>query len=110
MSEKYQKRYRIPSARMQNWDYGWNAPYFITICTQNRACYFGEIVDGKMELSELGKIAHQYWLEIPTHFPFVHLGAFVVMPNMCMGLLSLINRMMDEMKCIKFPWTTYATW
>jgi REP element-mobilizing transposase RayT len=74
---------------MQNWDYGWNAPYFITNCTQNRACYFGEIIDGKMELSELGKIAHQYWMELPTHFPFVHLGAFVVMPNHVHGVIVI---------------------
>ena len=31
---------------MQNWDYRWNASYFVTICTRNRQHYFGEIVDG----------------------------------------------------------------
>jgi len=35
MSDKFQNRYRIPSARLQNWDYGSNAAYFITICTQH---------------------------------------------------------------------------
>jgi len=29
--EKYQNKYRIPSARMQNWDYGANGAHFIII-------------------------------------------------------------------------------
>lgn len=56
MNEKFFNRFRIPSARLQYWDYGWNASYFITICTQKRTCYFGKIIDGRMELSEIGKI------------------------------------------------------
>jgi len=54
MSEKFQDKYRIPSARLQNWDYGWNAAYFITICTAGQDCIFGKILDGKMILSNLG--------------------------------------------------------
>ena len=45
MTNKYQNKYRISSTRLQNWDYGWNAPYFVTICTQNREYYFGDIVE-----------------------------------------------------------------
>jgi len=55
--DKFQNKYRISSARLQSWDYGWNAAYFITICTANRGCYFGNIVDAKMELTEIGEIA-----------------------------------------------------
>jgi len=44
-SEKFRNRYRISSARSQWWDYGNNATYFVTICTANRECYFGEIVN-----------------------------------------------------------------
>jgi hypothetical protein len=67
------------SARLQKWDYGSNAAYFITICTQNREHYFGEIENNKMQLSEIGKMANKYWFEIPEHFPFVKLDAFIVM-------------------------------
>jgi len=28
MAGKYQDKYRIPSARLPNWDYGWNAVYY----------------------------------------------------------------------------------
>jgi hypothetical protein len=48
MSDKFQNKYRIPSARLRNWDYGFNAIYFVTICTQNRKHYFGKIENGVM--------------------------------------------------------------
>ena len=37
----YKNKYRIPSARVPWWDYGANGRYFVTICTQNRECFFG---------------------------------------------------------------------
>jgi REP element-mobilizing transposase RayT len=41
--KKYLNKYRIPSARLPNWDYGQPALYFITICTHKRIRYFGTI-------------------------------------------------------------------
>jgi REP element-mobilizing transposase RayT len=89
MPDKFQNKYRIPSARLQTWDYGSNGLYFITICTQNREHYFGEIQNGKMILSEIGILANKYWNEIPEHFPFVILDAFVVMPNHVHGIIII---------------------
>ena len=83
MSEKYKNKYRIKSARMPNWDYGSNGMYFITICTQNRKCFFGEIYDGKMQLNNIGKIVNTEWLktfELRTDMN-LQMGEFVVMPN-----------------------------
>lgn len=90
--DKFKNKYRIPSARLKNWDYGSNGAYFITICTQNREHFFGEIADGKMQLNQLGQLAEKYWLEIPQHFSFIELGNFVVMPNHTHGIL-IINKM-----------------
>jgi REP element-mobilizing transposase RayT len=87
MPDKFRNKYRISSARLKNWDYGSDALYFVTICTQNREHYFGEIADGKMQLSETGKMANRFWFEIPNHFPFVQLGEFVVMPNHIHGII-----------------------
>ncbi len=87
--KKYQNKYRIDTTRAQWWNYGWNGAYFITICTKNREHFFGEIVDGKMNLSPLGVIADILWHEIPHHAPFVELGDFVVMPDHIHGILIL---------------------
>ena len=78
MSDKFQDIYRIPSARAAWWDYRNDAAYFVTICTAGREQYFGEIANGNMHLSEIGQIAHQNWIEIPKHFPFIKLDVFVV--------------------------------
>lgn len=94
MQNKFKNKYRIPSTRLQTWDYSKNGAYFITICTQNREHFFGNIQNGMMQLSEIGKLAERYWLEIPEHFPFVELGNFVVMPNHFHGIL-IINKIDD---------------
>ena len=95
MAEKFRNKYRIASTRLQNWDYGWNAPYFVTICTINREWFFGDIVVTRqcpvstMHLSEIGNLAEKYWNEIPVHFPFVELGEFIVMPNHVHGIIII---------------------
>ncbi|CAH0997069.1 hypothetical protein EMA8858_03206 [Emticicia aquatica] len=89
MADKFQNKYRIPSARHPNWDYCTNGAYFITICTKNRQYFLGECEKGKMKLSTVGAIVQGFWYEIPKHFPFVELGEFVVMPNHIHGVLIL---------------------
>lgn len=100
MSDKFQNKYRIESARLKNWNYGWNASYFVTICTQGRVCFFGNVVDGKdalscVSLSPIGEIANNCWMQIPEHFPFVKLGPHVVMPNHVHGIV-VIDKPEDE--------------
>ena len=89
MTEKFRGRYRIASTRMQNWDYGKNGCYFITICTFKRKNYFGDINAGIMNLTEIGEMAVRFWTDIPKHFPFVVLDAFVVMPDHIHGVLII---------------------
>jgi len=86
---KFQNKYRISSTRLPHWDYRWAGAYFITICTQNREHYFGEITNGKMILSHTGVIADILWHQIPYHTRHVELGEFVVMPNHVHGILII---------------------
>lgn len=88
---KFKNTYRIESARLQNWDYGSNGAYFITICTKNRVCFFGEGLHEKIQLNEIGFIAEKIWFEIPKHFSNVELDRFVVMPNHIHGII-IINK------------------
>lgn len=83
MSEKFQNKYRIPSARWQHWDYGSQGAYFITICTKNREHFFGSVKDGEMILNELGLIVKNEWIKTIEKRPDMNLelGEFVVMPN-----------------------------
>ena len=87
--EKYKNKYRIASSRASWWNYSWNAAYFITICTQNRVHYFGEIINQKMQLSSVGILADVFWHEIKNHSKNIELDAFVVMPNHIHGILII---------------------
>ncbi len=78
------------SIRLKGYDYAHPGAYFITICTHDRACLFGEIADGEMILNEAGRIVEKCWREIPMHFPHVALDEFVVMPNHVHGILFII--------------------
>lgn len=101
---KFQNKYRIESIRWQNWDYRNAGAYFITICTKDRLCYFGEIEDGAAQLSDAGQVAEKYWMEIPEHFKNVQLGAFVVMPNHVHGIL-ILSDVVGTLQC-NVPTTT----
>ena len=79
------------SFRKKNWNYRTSGNYFITICTRNKIPYFGENKNGNIILSEIGKIAQDYWLQIPKHFPKISLGEFIVMPNHIHGILMVNN-------------------
>ncbi len=92
MSSLFQNKYRIPSARLQTWNYSNEGMYFITICTLNRENYFGEITDnGKIQLSELGKIAEIQWMKTIDLRPDMNLelGECVVMPNHFHGIIMI---------------------
>lgn len=89
MAEKFRNKYRVSSARLQNWDNGSNGAYFITICTKEMQHFFGEVVDKKMILNSVGVLAEEYWIEILKQFPYVELGNFQIMPNHMHGILII---------------------
>jgi putative transposase len=82
-------KHRRRSIRLKNYDYSNPGYYFVTVCTENRKCLFGEIHDGKIELNPLGKMIQTIWMELPKHFPTVGLDTFVVMPNHLHGIIAL---------------------
>jgi len=85
------QKYRRHSIRLKDYDYSKPGAYFITICTKDRKCLFGEIKDNQMFLNEFGEIAKDVWLEIPNHFPNVELDEFVIMPNHIHGIIIIQN-------------------
>lgn len=75
--------------RMPDFNYSHPGAYFVTICTCDRQCWFGNIADGAMRLNEWGEIVRNSWDELPDHFPNVELDQFVVMPNHVHGIIVL---------------------
>ncbi len=88
----YSKKPLKKSIRLKGYDYSQPNKYFVTMCTQNRALLFGDIIDGKMVLNEMGRIAQQCWYDIPLHFPHVKLDEFIIMPNHIHGIIVIVER------------------
>lgn len=98
MSEKYYGKYRSESARLQTWDYGKYAANFITICTQDRIHFFGEIKNGQMQYSPPGAIAFVLWNQIKNHAKNGEFGKVVIKPNHVHGILILNGNELYAMK------------
>ncbi|ODG99581.1 transposase [Nostoc sp. KVJ20] len=90
------------SIRLKDYDYTQEGAYFITICTKNRQCIFGDIKQGEMKFNLLGTIACDCWQEIPQHFPHIQLDIFVIMPNHIHGILWIHNTITSENELRKY--------
>jgi len=77
------------SIRLKGYDYTQAGAYFVTVVTYHRDCLFGKIENEIMTLNDLGKIADECWRAIPEHFPFVELGAHIIMPNHLHGIVVI---------------------
>ena len=90
--ETNQNKHRRRSIRLQFYDYSASGAYFVTVCTQERRCLFGDAVDGVVQLNDAGRAVERTWLAIPRHFPHIDLDAFVVMPNHVHGVIIIGDR------------------
>jgi REP element-mobilizing transposase RayT len=77
------------SIRLRDFDYSQSAWYFVTICTHERQCLLGEVVDGQMTINACGQIINDAWAELPAKFSTVKTHDFVVMPNHIHGVIEL---------------------
>jgi len=69
------------SIRLKDYDYSQTGIYFITICTQNRECLFGEIANEKMQLNDAGKMIEKWYFELTNKFSDIQCVEHIVMPN-----------------------------
>jgi REP element-mobilizing transposase RayT len=75
------------SIRLRGYDYSQAGAYFVTLCTHNRECLFGEIANGAMQLNTAGKIVADEWLKIAQIRDEIELDEWAVMPNHLHGIV-----------------------
>jgi REP element-mobilizing transposase RayT len=85
----YHKKFRIESARLPGWDYSNPGYYFVTVCTYDRGHLFGQILDGKMRLTEYGEIVFDEWLKSFDIRPELKRDEFILMPNHFHGIVNI---------------------
>ena len=104
------------SIRLKNYDYSQTGLYFVTVCTQNRECLFGHIINHpvgvgrdrpnlglcnhtilvgrdrpvSMILNKFGIIIKNVWESLHDHHP-VELDAFQIMPNHIHFILRIVS-------------------
>jgi len=91
------------SIRLQGYDYSQNGAYFITLCTHNRECLFGQIQNGQMILNEYGKMVEQCWNNLSNHYDNIELDAYVIMPNHFHGIILITDNVdnVDNVRAIR---------
>ena len=77
------------SIRLRGYDYSQPGKYFVTVCTQDKAAVFGEIVEGKMRRNEYGEIVAVCWGWLAKRYGSVELEEWVVMPNHLHGIIVI---------------------
>jgi len=87
----FKNKYRILTTRLKGWDYSSPGWYYITICTKDRECLFGEINDREMKLNDLGEIVREEWeksFQIRTE---LICDTYIIMPNHIHGLIGVVE-------------------
>ena len=91
MGNLFQNKYRVPSARAIWHEYD-GGVYFVTICTQHKVHYFGEIIDAVMHVSDVGSFASENLANISVRYPYAEVPLFVVMPNHIHAVVFIDNK------------------
>ena len=73
--------FKRKNPRLKAYDYTLGGYYFITICTAGKKHYFGKIVEDKIQLSEIGKLAYNNIENLEKIYNVIKIDKFVVMPN-----------------------------
>lgn len=97
------------SIRLINTDYSLSGFYFVTICTTNRECLFGEITKGEMKLNEYGKIIQEEWLKTSEIRKNIIIDEFVIMPNHIHMIILITEQSISRRGVLHTPNTTNHT-
>ncbi|NTV07897.1 MAG: hypothetical protein HGA81_04735 [Chlorobium limicola] len=77
------------SVCLKGYDYEQSGAYFVTICTNNRLCLFGDIEDGNIYLHGYSEVVQSVWNETPRYYAGVASDAFVIMPDHVHAIVDL---------------------
>jgi putative transposase len=69
--------------------------YFITLCTHERQCLFGEIIEGQMQLNALGSIVADEWQNAVQNKPQLICDQWIIMPNHIHGIVTLAESLAE---------------
>jgi REP element-mobilizing transposase RayT len=86
--------------RLKEYDYSTTGYYYVTICARNRENIFGKyentvgapLACARIELSMIGQIIQNQWVDTPNQYHNVDIDTFIIMPNHIHGILIINKR------------------
>lgn len=81
--------YHRRSVRLKSYDYSQQGAYYVTICTFQRICLFGEIENSETRLNQIGLIVQREWLRSAQIRSNLSLDEFIIMPNHLHGIIMI---------------------
>jgi putative transposase len=87
----FHNKYRIESVRLSQWNYSSPGWYFVTICTWDRGCLFGQITGDVMHLNDVGHVVYDEWCKTGVQRSTIRLDEFIVMPNHVHGVIRILS-------------------
>lgn len=84
--------HRRRSIRLRGFDYSRAGVYYVTLCTEDRLCLFGDVVDGVMHLNDAGRMADEFMVGLPDRYPNITVDCHQVMPNHVHAVLIIADR------------------
>ncbi|MGX3021292.1 REP-associated tyrosine transposase [Ursidibacter sp. B-7004-1] len=79
MTTHYHRRRN--NMRLPYYNYSQYGCYFVTICTKNRNCLLSNIINGKVQLSEIGVMIEETLKNLLNDYPQSEFSNYVIMPN-----------------------------
>jgi len=89
------------SIRLKGYEYSQCGAYFITMVTQDRRDWLGDIVDEMMKLNDAGRMIRSVWLDMANRFYNVSMGEFQIMPNHFHGIIILNDNPRRGGPCVR---------
>ncbi len=77
------------SLRLNGYDYAQAGYYYVTTCTHERQCFFGDVVENTARLNDIGQTVQSVWNDLPRRFPGIALDEYIIMPNHVHGIIIL---------------------
>ena len=91
-----EQRPKRKPTRLPHYDYSETGTYFITVCTKDKHCIFGRVLDAAseaetpvMQMSHTGLLVWQQIQTMANFYEHIAIDHFVVMPNHIHLLLSI---------------------
>ncbi|MDE6718151.1 MAG: transposase [Muribaculaceae bacterium] len=95
-TSSYHPNRKSPRADFHDYSGG---DYFVTICTENKIHFLGEIKNNIFYPTKIGEIVHEKIESLSSHYPYSQILNYVVMPNH-IHIIIRISESADAPGCV----------